>query len=225
MTVSEIPGWCGKLPAEGDFLQQRLAAAPIASWSNWFQQGLLLRQRDAAADNAAFERAPTWNFALPATLGVQRIQIGCLRPSRDRVGRIWPLLALQSVPVQHWHPSQLMVADGWYQALGATLHQAVTQRLTALQLEHQLQRLPALAPPESPRDAESAGERPLWPEAASRFDPLQYTSYWWTSQCEGQPLIGHQHSGNLTAKLFSQLFQPAAPARPGRQGLYPPMFD
>ncbi len=64
-----------------------------------------------------------------------------------------------------------------------------------------------------------------WPQAAECFDPLRQTSYWWTNRCDGYPLYTHVHSGNFTGQLFTLLFDPAGGARPGRHGLYPPMFE
>ncbi|MGE9552217.1 type VI secretion system-associated protein TagF [Erwinia amylovora] len=225
-------GWYGKLPGSGDFLQSRIPEAIVSNWSNWFQLGLTHWHHHSESVSEQFCHAPVWNFALPATLGVQRVQIGCLLPSRDRVGRAWPLLALQSVPISQWHPAQLSVSGDWFQLLGETLHRAVSVPFFAEQLEHELLGLPPLSLPDTGRSdiMDVIGYQDLpctlaWREVAVRFDPMQYTSYWWTNQSDGYPLASHKHSGNLTAQLFSQLFDPAAVAQPGRHGLYPPMFE
>nr|WP_024967864.1 type VI secretion system-associated protein TagF [Pantoea sp. IMH] len=225
-------GWYGKLPGTGDFFQARLPEAIIASWTTWFQQGLNHLHHHSDSGSETFRRAPVWNFALPATLGVQRVQIGCMLPSRDRVGRAWPLIALQSVPVSHWHPAQLFVSGDWFLRLGETLHQAVSTPATPDELAQSLRALLPLSLPDSGQSAimDVIGYQDLpcslgWREVADRFDPMQYTSYWWTNQSDGYPLVSHKHSGNLTAQLFSLLFDPAAVALPGRHGLYPPMFE
>ncbi len=64
-----------------------------------------------------------------------------------------------------------------------------------------------------------------WTQVADCFSPQQYTSFWWTNRTDGYPLYTHLHSGNFTSQLFSMLFDPAAGAKPGRNGLYPPMFE
>lgn len=232
MPDKNMLGWYGKLPGTGDFLQRRLPEEIISSWSNWFQLGLSYWYHQSEGASELFSRAPVWNFAVPATLGVQRVQIGCLLPSRDRVGRTWPLLALQSVPVKLWHPAQLAVSGEWFQTLGENLHQAVVQTWTPERLEQTLLALPPLSLPDTGRSdiMDVIGYQDLpctlaWHEVAARFDPMRYTSYWWTNQSDGYPLASHKHSGNLTAQLFSQLFDPAAVAQPGRHGLYPPMFE
>ncbi|WP_338510636.1 type VI secretion system-associated protein TagF [Erwinia aphidicola] len=232
MAANTDLGLYGKLPTAGDFLQHRMPEALINSWSNWFQLGLIHwhHHHDGASD--LFSQAPVWNFALPATLGVQRVQLGCLMPSRDRVGRAWPLLVLQSVPMKYWHPAQLAISGDWFQEVGSTMVQAVQQRHTAEWLEQALCGIAPLSLPDTGRSdiMDVIGYQDLpctldWREVATRFDPLQYTSYWWTNQSDGYPLASHKHSGNLTAQLFSQLFHPAAAAQPGRHGLYPPMFE
>lgn len=230
MIASSELQWYGKLPAAGDFVQRRMPPALNTRWSHWFQQGLIDRQHHLPAGDVPLSSGPVWNFVLPATLGVQKVQLGCLLLSRDRVGRTWPLLAQHSLTVCEWHPEQLDVAGQWFNALGATLLAAVNNATPADQLEQALQALAPLSrPAQDVRLAElESGDRPCrlaWQEVARRFDPLHYTSYWWTNQAGHAPLQTHRHSGNLTARLFTQLFHPTAGKRAGRHGFYPPMFD
>ncbi|QKJ86969.1 type VI secretion system-associated protein TagF [Paramixta manurensis] len=226
------PGWYGKLPVAGDFLQRRLPDNLVTSWANWFQQGLSDWHHQPAVSTEVFLRAPVWNFVLPPSAGVQRIQMGCLLPSCDRVGRAWPLLALHTFALHEWHPAQLAVSGDWYQALGDTLLRGVRQSLSPDQLEQQLTSLIPLPVPEKQRSAimDVIGYQDLpctlsWHEVADRFDPHQFMSYWWSNRSDGFVHATHKHSGSLTAQLFSLLFNPAAGAQPGRNGLYPPMFE
>jgi len=160
------------------------------------------------------------------------VQMGCLLPSCDRVGRAWPLLALHSFPLAQWHPAQLTISGDWFQDLGATLLRAVQTPLDGEQLEQQIQALsPLLVPARKPSEImDVIGFEDLpctlsWREVAERFDPQQHMSYWWSNRSDGFAHATHKHSGNLTAQLFSLLFNPAAGAQPGRNGLYPPMFE
>lgn len=232
MAAYTVPGWYGKLPSTGDFLHHRLSEKHITPWSHWFQQGLIQWHMQENANCAAFLRAPVWNFVLPITPGRQQIQMGCLLPSCDRVGRAWPLVALHSFSLNQWHPAQLTISGDWFQDLGATLLQAVQQPQSAEQLEQHIQRLPPLlVPVKQPSDImDVIGFQDLpctlsWREVAERFDPQQHMSYWWSNRSDGFVHATHKHSGNLTADLFSLLFNPAAGAQPGRNGLYPPMFE
>lgn len=231
MPATRDLGWYGKLPATGDFVQYRLAEPVISSWSHWLQSGLL-DWHSHHASSADFLRAPAWNFILPATLGLQRVQLGVLVPSQDRVGRAWPLLATQSFPLDGWHPAQLSMAGDWFNGLASSLRDAVAQQFSPQQLTDALSEVPPLPMPQIGRSPimDVLGYQDLpgnlaWPDVARQFAPEQYISYWWTPQNDKQPLKTHRHSGNLTAQLFTLLFNPENGAMAGRSGLYPPMFE
>ncbi len=228
-------GWYGKLPSAGDFLQRRFPDVIRNSWENWFQVGLHNWQKATERQEVSrpFGEAPVWNFVVPPMLGSQVVQMGCLLPGRDSVGRQYPLCAQQFFSPRNWSGEQLAGAGGWYQRLGSTLLNAVRSGFSAEQLDSALLALPALddisAEPTSDI-LQVIGDRPSectlsWKQAAASFTPQHYTSFWWTNQTDGYPLYTHVHSGNLTGQLFSMLFDPAGGAEPGRNGLYPPMFN
>ncbi|MGK3127198.1 type VI secretion system-associated protein TagF [Candidatus Pantoea formicae] len=232
MATHTVPGWYGKLPATGDFLRQRLSETTVAPWSQWFQQGLMQWHQQSDANTSLFLRAPVWNFVLPLSPLRQQIQMGCLLPSCDRVGRSWPLLALRSFPLSHWHSAQLSMSGDWFQELGALLLRGVRDRLNPDALEQQMQQLAPLMVPDKQRsdimDIIGFDDLPCtlsWREVADNFDPQQHISYWWSNRSDGFAHATHKHSGPLTAQLFSLLFNPASGAQPGRNGLYPPMFE
>ncbi|MGB8925608.1 MAG: type VI secretion system-associated protein TagF, partial [Pantoea agglomerans] len=111
--------------------------------------------------------------------------------------------------------------------------QAVRNGYSAQPLDQALLSIPApVLPAEESRsdilDVIGYADRPStlsWRQVSDCFDPQHYTSFWWTNQTDGYPLYTHVHSGNFTGQLFSMLFDPAAGAKPGRHGLYPPMFE
>ncbi|MDF7658556.1 type VI secretion system-associated protein TagF [Erwiniaceae bacterium L1_54_6] len=232
MVTYIAPGWYGKLPTTGDFLRQRLSENTVTSWSHWFQQGLLHWHPQNDASTQLFLAAPVWNFVLPISPLRQQVQMGCLLPSCDRVGRAWPLLALHHFPLSRWHPAQLAISGEWFQELGATLLHAVRAAQTAEQLEQAILQVSPLLVPEKRRsdimDVIGFDDLPStlsWREVADHFDPQQHISYWWSNRSDGFAHATHKHSGPLTAQLFSLLFNPASGAQPGRNGLYPPMFE
>ncbi|QKJ85678.1 type VI secretion system protein ImpM [Paramixta manurensis] len=229
-------GWYGKLPSAGDFLQRRFPDALTKQWTHWFQVGLLNWQKSEeqrAGEARQFSNAPVWNFVVPPMLGGQLVQMGCLLPARDSVGRQYPICALCSFTPAEWNPQQLALAGEWYQQLGRTLLHAVRNGYSVEQLDQALLAIPAPpVPDEEGRsdifDVIGYGDNVStlsWKQASDCFDPQQYTSFWWTNQTDGYPLYTHVHSGNFTSQLFSLLFDPAGGARPGRHGLYPPMFE
>ncbi|MDU2732898.1 MAG: TagF domain-containing protein, partial [Mixta calida] len=160
-------------------------------------------------------------------------QMGCLLPARDSVGRQYPVCALFSFTPTEWSNARLVLAGEWYQQLGRTLLHAVNNGYSADKLDDALLAIPSPPLPDASQrsdilDVIGYGENATnlsWKQVAECFDPQRYTSFWWTNQCDGYPLYTHLHSGNFTGQLFSLLFDPAGGARPGRHGLYPPMFD
>lgn len=236
MSHSPAISWFGKLPSAGDFLQRRFPDALQRQWSHWFQVGLMNWQKEnerRAAASRRFGNAPAWNFVVPPMLGSQQVQMGCLLPGRDSVGRQYPLCALYACTPAEWSPQFLAQAGDWYRQLGGTLLHAVRNGYSAQQLDQALLAIPyPLLPAEDNRsdilDVIGYEDAPVtlsWRQAADCFDPQRQTSFWWTNRSDGFPLYTHVHSGNFTGQLFLLLFDPAGGARPGRHGLYPPMFE
>ncbi|PIJ49975.1 type VI secretion-associated protein [Erwinia sp. OLTSP20] len=231
MTTTRGPGWYGKLPSTGDFIQHRLSETTASRWDNWFQSGLEAWHQHYPHD-LAFLHAPVWHFILPVTLGIPRIQLGVIVPSQDRIGRIWPLLAIQNVTADSWQPALTGQVNNWLFSLSQPLQDAVSQSQSPQTLAHNIAKLPPcpmLKPGEEEKKPGDTGPpdpvRPAWRQAASQFDPYQYTSYWWTLRAHQQTLKTYRHSGKLTAQLFTLLFNPEPGALAGRNGLYPPMFE
>lgn len=235
MSNYPVISWYGKLPSAGDFLQRRFPDTLLRQWSHWFQVGLMNWRKDEerAAGSRQFGKAPVWNFVVPPMLGSQQVQIGCLLPGCDSVGRQYPVCALCAFNPAEWSPRLLAMAGDWYQQLGRTLLHAVHNGYSAEQLDQSLLAIPAPTIPaqESHSDIlevigyEDTPANLSWRQASDCFDPQRQTSFWWTNRSDGYPLYTHVHSGNFTGQLFSLLFDPAGGARPGRHGLYPPMFE
>ncbi|KAA8998157.1 type VI secretion system-associated protein TagF [Affinibrenneria salicis] len=234
MSLFDTLGWYGKLPSTGDFLQRRLPDALVHHWAHWFHMGLVNWQKAESQDDPQrqFRKAPVWNFVIPATLGNQFVQMGCLLPASDRVGRQYPICALRLFSPESWNNQQLAVAGEWYQSVGKTLFNGVRNGYSAEQLDRALLALPPLPPPGDGIHTDILdviGYKDVctlnWQQAADCFSPLQYASFWWTNQTDGYPLYTHVHSGNFTAQLFATLFNPTDVGQSGRGGLYPRMFD
>jgi type VI secretion system protein ImpM len=147
MTTTSAISWYGKLPSAGDFLQRRFPDALQRQWSHWFQVGLLnwQKEQERAADRQ-FGNAPIWNFVVPPMLGGQQVQMGCLLPGRDSVGRQYPLCALLAINPLEWSPRQLAQSGDWYQQLGRTLLHAMRNSYSAEQLDQSLLSIPTPQP-------------------------------------------------------------------------------
>ncbi len=217
-------GWYGKIPGCGDFVQRRLPAPLVNRWAHWFQSGLAALQLSVPDDRRySLAGAPMWNFILPATLGTPFVQLGYLLPSRDRVGRHYPLFALWLVAPDDWHNGLLTQAAERYHRIGQILNHGVHQRHSAERIDRALLALPPL--PQAPGDTPGGDAVPDRPVAELDFDPQRYGSFWWSDARDGRPQESWAHSGNLTVQLFHQLFTPVGGIRPARRGPYGQMFD
>lgn len=85
-------GFCGKLPARGDFIASRLPRSFVDPWYDWLQR-CLPASRQALGDewDAVWNEAPIWRFALAAGICGPGAVIGLWMPSIDRVGRQFPI--------------------------------------------------------------------------------------------------------------------------------------
>lgn len=85
-------GYFGKLPSRGDFLRQGLPASFFGPWETWLQAGLRCAVvRWPAEWKSRFLTMPVCHFHLVAGLCGPEPAFGLLVPSRDRVGRAFPL--------------------------------------------------------------------------------------------------------------------------------------
>lgn len=236
MSHFPAPGWYGKLPGSGDFMRRRLPPGLIDSWSRWFQNGIERMRTTEGPDKGTspqFIKAPLWNFIIPASLGVPVIQMGCLLPARDRVGRQYPVCVMQLYLLEEWHSLRLRMAGDWYYQLGKTLSMAVQNRYSGDQFDRALAGMPPIPEPDSGLrsdvlDIIGYQDVPChlnWPQVESYFDPLQYSSFWWTNQSDGSAFYTHSHSGNFTTRLFFRLFNPPHARRGDHNGLHPPLFN
>jgi type VI secretion system protein ImpM len=85
-------GFCGKLPARGDFVVFGLPRKFVEIWHDWMQR-MLAASREVLGEDwlAVWNVAPIWHFALsPETCGPGTV-LGLWMPSVDRVGRQFPL--------------------------------------------------------------------------------------------------------------------------------------
>ncbi|NRF67180.1 type VI secretion system-associated protein TagF [Aquincola sp. S2] len=91
-------GWYGKLPWVGDFVGQGLPWQRL--WDEWLQRGLPAAEAtlgSAALRNCVRGMAPWQGLLLPAD-GQGMGWCGIVAGSRDRVGRVFPLLLAEGVP-------------------------------------------------------------------------------------------------------------------------------
>ncbi len=108
-------GFCGKLPARGDFVTTGLPRRFAEAWHDWLQPVLAASRRALGEDwLAAWLEAPVWRFALwPGTCGPDSV-LGLWMPSVDSVGRHFPLTF--AAIASNAHPALLIREGGGFLA-------------------------------------------------------------------------------------------------------------
>ncbi|MBX9699498.1 MAG: type VI secretion system-associated protein TagF [Acetobacteraceae bacterium] len=110
-------GLVGKLPAHGDFVRRgTLPASFCAPWDAWLQDGIAAARATIGDDRweGVWDSAPAWRFALPAGACGPEAVAGVLVPSRDSVGRRFPLTlaAVREGGLADWPASWFATLEG-----------------------------------------------------------------------------------------------------------------
>ncbi|MGC3998204.1 MAG: type VI secretion system-associated protein TagF [Anaeromyxobacter sp.] len=123
MPLSASTGLFGKIPALGDFLRVNAAAAPAPALVEWLHAA-----QDALARAGGALPAGPIRFVLAGGAAPQAL-VGVLMPSRDKVGRTFPLCAFTGAPVS---PGLHAACDAFAASAEALLAGAATQDAPAL---------------------------------------------------------------------------------------------
>lgn len=116
-------GFCGKLPARGDFVASGLPRRFVEGWHDWMQHALAA-SRDALGDDwgAAWLEAAIWRFALSPDICGPDAVLGLWMPSVDRIGRYFPLTFAATIP--GGDPAVLIRAGGGFLAVAESAGRA-----------------------------------------------------------------------------------------------------
>jgi type VI secretion system protein ImpM len=154
-----VPGFYGKLPSHGDFLQRGVNDEFVNHWDAWLQDGLA-RSRSELGEAAwldVFLTSPLWRFALGSGVVGGAVWAGILLPSVDRVGRYFPLTLVAELPPGVL-PFELAVAgNGWFDWAETLARRTLEEELVDLnRLEAELREsealLAAVRPPQARLD-------------------------------------------------------------------------
>jgi type VI secretion system protein ImpM len=141
-----VPGFYGKLPSHGDFLQRGVNDDFVNYWDAWLQDGMA-RSRSELGDAwlDVFLTSPLWRFALASGVVGAPVWAGILLPSVDRVGRYFPLTIVAELPPGVL-PFELAVAgNGWFDWAETLARRTLEDELVDLnRLESELRESDAL---------------------------------------------------------------------------------
>ena len=165
-------GFCGKLPARGDFVASGLPRRFVEPWHDWLQC-VLAASRQALGDDwlPAWLAAPVWRFALAPGVCGPDAAVGLWLPSVDRVGRYFPLTLAALAPER---PAGALPRElgGFLAAAEGAGRDALAEDLTPEALAARV--ADAAARPAVGNEDAAAG----WPEAGS---------LWWSDGSERVP--------------------------------------
>ncbi|MDH5326814.1 MAG: type VI secretion system-associated protein TagF [Gammaproteobacteria bacterium] len=98
-TATSGPGFYGKIPSNGDFLNRRTPREFLEPWDAWLQKSIA-RSKEQLSDQwlDTYLTSPIWRFVLGPSICGNQAYAGVLMPSVDKVGRYFPLTILVPIP-------------------------------------------------------------------------------------------------------------------------------
>ncbi len=118
MSAQFPPGFFGKLPCNGDFIQHNVSQEWLDVWDHW-QQSCIFESRGALQGEwlDAYLAGPIWRFVLSEGACGSGAYAGIIVPSVDRVGRYFPLTLVRQLD-SGWNPLDVAVCwPAWFEAL------------------------------------------------------------------------------------------------------------
>jgi type VI secretion system protein ImpM len=108
-------GFCGKIPARGDFVRAGMPRSFTDPWDDWIQRVLAAsRATLGKAWLPAWLEAPIWRFALRSGVCGPDAMLGLWLPSVDRIGRHYPLTF--AIAAADADPARLIAEGGGFLA-------------------------------------------------------------------------------------------------------------
>ncbi len=212
-----ILGFYGKLPAHGDFVRRGVSGELAKALQQWLQTGLAgLSPSEPWVRDERVAGAPVWRFAAAAGVLAAEAVLGVMAPSRDKVGRVYPCIAVAAF--DQFDIATAPAAMSWAEAVEAALLRATQQDADADELAEELARIgaPSAAELESASisplgeglrvelDAQAGVALALVEAARNRLAPVGEASLWW--RLGGRPPVLLWLSGLPVDEVFASLF-------------------
>lgn len=198
-------GFYGKLPSHGDFVSEGLDRELVGAFDNWLQTGMHACA-DVFADrwSAVFSNSPPLRFIIERGIWGRSAYAGVLLPSKDRVGRKFPLIVLAQLNDFRQHPRTLYLDDTWFMAAEALAETSMAADFEMPRFTSSIKRL---------RLPKPRGE-----EDELHVSTGNPTSLWWYIDAESRRPRGMKFQGKPAATDFVKLFrdqtEPEKPASP-----------
>lgn len=194
---AERIGFFGKLPTHGDFISWGLTVDLQRTLDDWLQKGLQTVQESLGESwLRTFKTMPPWRFIIEEGLWSAQGVAGVVLPSRDRVGRGFPLVVLSHIQQAGEHPFQFYKDESWFTALEAIAESAVCGGFQLDDFTGALQRLRSPRPLDRLNDA-----------SRSNRSRMARESLWWTILPGSRKVQGFRNEGAPRKEDFLRLLQ------------------
>lgn len=203
--VADRIGFFGKLPSHGDFLSEGLERDMVATLDAWIRGGLYACEQEfGAAWTDLFAASPPWRFIVEKGVWDNATHAGVMIPSRDRVGRSFPLIVMAQMHRFSYHPRTLFLDHTWFMAAEGLAESTLTREFDLSRFTENLKRM------RLPRPQEDEGA------ATASKDG---TALWWcidpqTAKPQGLRLSGHPKSEDFLRLFRQSAARQPAPATP-----------
>ncbi|UHS59428.1 type VI secretion system-associated protein TagF [Agrobacterium vaccinii] len=189
-------GFYGKIPSHGDFISEGMDRELIASLDAWIRTGM-----HACADifagrwDSIFTTCPPMRFIIERGIWGRSAYVGVLLPSKDRVGRKYPLVILAQMVDFRQHPRTLYLDDTWFMAAEALAETSMTFDFDMARFTTSIKRLRMPKPRDD--DEDTGFSKPS----------AQPTSLWWYIDATSRRPRGFKFEGKPAAADFVRLFK------------------
>lgn len=196
---SDRIGFFGKIPSHGDFISEGIDREFVARLDEWLRTGLhACADHYGASWSSIFSNSQPIRFIVESGAWSDSAYAGILLPSRDRVGRKYPLVVLAQLAMFRLHPRTLYLDETWFMAAEALAETSMNEDFDMHRFTSAIRRL-RLPKPKIDEDAPAAIARPDKP-----------TSLWWRIDEETRRPKGVKLDGRPGTEDFVRLFQDSA---------------
>ena len=139
MTVNNLTGLFGKLPAHGDFVMRDLPQSFVTPWDEWLQH-YIAGSKEQLGDNwlNIYLTSPIWRFVFSSGAIDKHIWAGIMLPSVDRVGRYYPLSVVRCLPADTIPLEFITLQTDWFSKVEELCLQSLNGEMVIDELSSQI---------------------------------------------------------------------------------------
>jgi len=126
------PGFHGKIPSHGDFVDRGITPSFLNKWDEWLQLAVASsREQLGEGWLDIYLTAPIWQFGLAAGAVDDSSWVGITVPSVDSVGRYFPLTIASKIGSQQSLSAAFFQSATWFEAIEDIALAALTEGFDA----------------------------------------------------------------------------------------------